>query len=98
MTRPVRSLADLESIATRLRKAGGIERVKSFHVLDFFDLLKPIFPGLKLVPVADESLPGVDAEANAATNTILIRQSTLEGAANWERRARFILLEEICHI
>ncbi|MDE1973378.1 MAG: ImmA/IrrE family metallo-endopeptidase, partial [Hyphomicrobiales bacterium] len=75
-----------------------VESVKSFHVLDFFERLKPIFPGLKLVSVRDESLPGAEAEANAATNTILIRESTLEGAANWERRARFILLEEICHI
>lgn len=98
MNRLERSLADLEAIATRLRKAGRIEGDKSFHVLDFFERMKLIFPGLKLVSIGDELLPGAEAEANAATNTILIRESTLEGAANSQRRARFILLEEICHI
>src|SRR5688572_21628145 len=98
MNRLERSLADLEAIAARLRKAGGIEDTKSFHVLDFFERLKPIFPGLKLVSIGDELLPDAEAEANAATNTILIRESTLENAANWKSRARFILVEEICHI
>ena len=98
MNKPERSLSDLEAIALRLRKAGGVGDVKAFHVLDFFERLKAIFPGLKLVPVQDELLQGALAEANAATNTILIRQSTLEDAANWQRRARFVFVEEICHI
>ena len=98
MDKPERSLSDLEAIASRLRKAGGVQDVKAFHVLDFFERLKAIFRGLKLVPVQDELLPGALAEANAATNTILIRQSTLEDAANWQRRARFVFIEEICHI
>jgi hypothetical protein len=98
MDRPERSFSDLEAIALRLRKAGGVNGVKAFHVLDFFERLKSVFPGLKLVPVQDELLPGALAEANAATNTILIRQSTLEDAANWQQRARFVFVEEICHI
>ena len=36
MDKPERSLSDLEAIASRLRKAGGVQDVKAFHVLDFF--------------------------------------------------------------
>jgi len=66
--------------------------------LCFIEKLVVLFPGLKLVRVPDPQLPYVQAEANSATNTILIREGVYQKIREWNPVARFILIEELCHI
>jgi hypothetical protein len=93
-----RNLTELESIAARLRRAAGFEAVRTIDVLSFIENLVVIFPGLKLVRVPDEQLSYARAEANSATNTILIRETIYQKIRAWNAAARFILIEELCHI
>lgn len=97
MRRP-RTEAELEDIATRLRCAADMTKNAAIDILTFIERLSSLFPGLKLVPIPDDKLPHVEAEANSATNTVLVRESIVERAASWESTARFILMEEVCHI
>lgn len=95
----MRSLSELESIASRIRRTAGIEFVRTFDVVDFIETgLATTFPGLRLVRVSDDQLPHADAEANSSTNTILVKESIYQRAKDWNPRARFILVEEVCHI
>ena len=88
----------LAQIAKRLRHAGKIERQRAFDVLEFIKTIAAIFPGLKIVPVLDDKLPFRQAEANSATNTVIVRQSLITRLENWDPTARFIMIEEFCHI
>ena len=73
--------------------------VKAFDVVDAVcNRFPKVFSDLKFVVVPDSRLPHAEAEANSATHTILIRESTYEAAVNWRPRERFIVAEELCHI
>jgi Zn-dependent peptidase ImmA (M78 family) len=94
-----RNIDDLEQIATRIRRAVGLENVGAFDVIEVVENQLPtLFSGLKLIKVSDEQLPYAEAEANSSTNTILIRESTYQQARIWQPRARFIVMEEVSHI
>jgi hypothetical protein len=95
--RQSRTLPELESIAARLRCAADMDTSWTIDIFSFIERLASLFPGLKLVPVPDEKLPHAKAEANSATNTILVRESIVE-RAGWNSTSRFILVEEVCHI
>jgi Zn-dependent peptidase ImmA (M78 family) len=97
--KPSRSIDELEQIAARIRRDAGLENVGAFDVIEAVENRLPkIFPGLKLIRVSDEQLPHAEAEANSSTNTILLRESTYQQAKSWQPRARFIVIEEVCHI
>jgi Zn-dependent peptidase ImmA (M78 family) len=93
-----RQKADYAAIASRLREAGRVVSLRNFCVLQFVENLAEKFPGLKIVPVPDDRLPHARAEANAATNTILGQESLIEAAAHGRHDARFVIVEEVCHI
>jgi Zn-dependent peptidase ImmA (M78 family) len=94
-----RNIDELEQIAMRIRRAAGLEAVGTFDVVDVTENQLPVtFPGLKLIRVHDEQLPYAEAEANASTNTILVRESIYQKATEWNPRARMIIMEEVCHI
>jgi len=94
-----RSIDELEQIAGRIRRGIGMEAVGTFDVIDVIENRLPaIFPGLKFIRVPDEQLPHAEAEANASTNTILIRESNYQKAKDWNPRVRLIVMEEFCHI
>ncbi len=97
--RSSRDIDELDQIAARIRRAVGLEAVGTFDVIDVAeDRLPAIFPGLKLIRVPDDQLPHAEAEANASTNTIIIRESIYQKAKDWNPRARMIVMEEVCHI
>ncbi|MFZ0456947.1 MAG: hypothetical protein WAM17_00570 [Rhodoplanes sp.] len=50
------------------------------------------------MPVPDDQLPFRQAEANSATNTIIARQSLISRLEEWDPVARFIMMEEFCHL
>lgn len=88
----------LAQVAKRLRLAGKIGQQKAFDVLLFIKEMAAIFPGLQIVSIPDNKLPYRQAEANSATNTIFARQSLIARLENWDPTARFIMMEEFCHI
>ncbi len=97
--KPSRNIDELEQIAARMTCAAGLESVGTFDVIDAVESRFPkIFPGLKLIRVSDQQLPHAEAEANSSTNTILIRESTYQQAKDWHPEARFVVMEEVCHI
>jgi hypothetical protein len=97
MHRP-RNTTELEDIGKRLRIAADMAAVRAIDVFGFIEKLAALYPGLKLVRVPNEELRHAEAEANSATNTILVRESIYQRAKNWDPVARFILVEELCHL
>jgi hypothetical protein len=99
MIQAARTIDELEQVATRIRRAAGVETVGTFDVIEAIETRLPaVFPGLKLIRLPDEQLPHAEAEANSSTNTVLVRESVYQRAKDWNPRARMILMEEVGHI
>jgi Zn-dependent peptidase ImmA (M78 family) len=99
MMKTPRNIDELEEIAGRIRHCLRLEAVGTFDVIEVTENGFPeIFPGLKLIRVPDERLPHAEAEANSSTNTILVRESIYQQAKDWNPKARFVVMEEVCHI
>lgn len=94
-----RNIDELEEIAGRIRHRLRLLAVSTFDVIEVTENRLPeIFPGLKLIRVPNERLPHAEAEANSSTNSILVRESVYQQAKDWNPKARFIVMEEVCHI
>ncbi len=81
-----------------LRRIIGIDTRLAPDILEVFDLLKRIFPRLKLQIVPDFMLPEAEARAYPQIWTIKIRSGIFEGLLRGDVRARWTLAHELGHI
>ncbi len=98
MAKHWRGFTEIEEQARRLRQRVGIDELMCPDLIDIFQRLSEVFPGLRLVPVPDDELPHCEAEADCFRKVISVRQSVYDACLEGEPRARMTLAHELGHI
>lgn len=93
-----RGFTEIEEQARRLRQRVGIDELMCPDLIDIFQKLPEVFPGLRLVPVSNDELPHCEAEADCVRKVISVRQSVYDACLEGEPRARMTLAHELGHI
>ena len=84
--------------AYMLRKRFGLERVKTFPIMEFLELIMPqIDPLFMLVPEEDSDLPGRAAETIPELHIIRVKQSVYDAACQGYHWARLVMAHELGH-
>jgi predicted transcriptional regulator len=89
----------LEYRAEHLRTALGYRESDEMNPLEFIERFKRYWrPQFTFEVVEDNALPYSEAEAAPCHHHVKMRQSTYDALVDGDRRAGFIVIEEICHI
>lgn len=89
----------LEYKSEGIRSALNYGPIDSIGGVEFLErYMRSNCPPVELVVVPDDKLPYSEAEAYPAINMIKLRKSTNDALVNGSARAKFIVVEEICHL
>lgn len=89
---------DIRKLAVEWKKQLGVEKLLYLPVVEIYEILPIIYPGLTTEIVEDSAFPkGKFAETEVGSKTIRLRQSVYDGACKGKGFERMTIMHEVGH-